>query len=111
METPMLDCISKYNFLQDYLGFTKGILVNEADNIPDNTSQIRLSVLGPTNGFTVNTNVPHSKVAFKTNGSVRSEVVSNSVGIAIFDSIVDFNRIHCAQIVSDANILSFSLNR
>jgi hypothetical protein len=111
MENYELDCISKYHIVQDYCGFNNGPLVEEGSSIPDNSSCIRLSVMGRASGLTVKTNTPYSKVTFKVNGHIRSEVTSDKDGISTLDSSINFDRIHCAQIESDANILNFSLSR
>lgn len=101
-----IDCISKYNILQEMCGFNDGLLVN-IDSVFSEKC-IRLSDMGKVHGFIVKTDIPFSKVIFKVNSCVHSEVLSDENGNAIFDFIVDFERIHCAQITSDATLLSLS---
>ena len=103
------DCISKYNLLQEMCGFNDGPLVNEDSVFSEKC--IRLSVNGKVDGFTVKIDTPYSKVTFKINSYVRSEVLSDENGNAIFDFVVDFDHIHCAQIVSDATLLGVSLKK
>ncbi len=102
-----IDCISKYSLLQEICGFNDGPLVNEDSVFSEKT--IRLSVMGKVTGFIVRTDTPHSKVTHKINGHIHSEVVSDENNNAIFDCVVDFDRIHCSQVVSDANLLQLTL--
>ncbi len=106
-----MDCNAKYNFLQQYCGFRDDPIVQEGGRIPDNASSIRISVDGKATGLTVPTNTPNSKVAFKINGHIHSESTADMEGLARFDSEVNFDRIHCAQLVSDGNIVDFSVTR
>lgn len=116
MEAPIenMDCISKYDILQEYCGFNDGLLVKEDHTtLSEKTSCVRLGLMGKSSGLEVKADMPYSKVMFKINAMTHSEVVSDNEGFATFnfENPVDYSRIHCAQVMSNANILEYSVKR
>ena len=110
MEAPIenMDCISKYDILQEYCGFNDG-----HTTLSEKTSCVRLGLMGTSSGLEVKTDMPYSKVMFKLNAMTHSEIVSDNEGVATFnfEHAVDYSRIHCAQVMANANILEYSVKR
>ncbi len=109
-----LDCISKYDLLQESCGFTQGVRVtDDSGSLPEKPTCVRLDLLNMANGCTVKTDTPSSKVVFAVNGFVRCEAISDKDGVAVFEftPAVNLSRIHCAQLISSASLLEYFVQR